>query len=110
MGTAVAAIDYVDLGLYLLAGAAAARLWRTSGSGAGAWSAAAFGALAVIVVAGRALPSDPTGADAVVQRFLVALLVMLAAPATSYWPLALLAVPDRLTSLVTRRNPGRRNH
>jgi hypothetical protein len=40
----------------------------------------------------------------------VALLVMLAVPATSYWPLALLAVPDRLTSLVTRRNPGRRNH
>jgi len=76
LGTAVAAIDYLDLGLYLLTGAAAARLWRTSGSGAGAWSAAAFGALAVIVVAGRALPSDPAGADAVVQRFLVALLVL----------------------------------
>jgi signal transduction histidine kinase len=76
VGTAVGAIDYVDLGLYLLAGAAAARLWRTSGSGAGAWSAAAFGALAVIVVVGRALPSDPSGADAVVQRFLVALLVL----------------------------------
>jgi signal transduction histidine kinase len=76
VGTAVAAIDYVDLALYLLAGAAAARLWRTSGSGAGAWSAAAFGALAVIVVVGRALPRDPTGADAVVQRFLIALLVL----------------------------------
>lgn len=76
METAVAAIDYLDLGLYLLAGAAAARVWRTGGSGAGAWSAAAFGDLAVIVVVGRAVPSDPTGADAVVQRFLIALLVL----------------------------------
>ncbi|HVV58682.1 MAG TPA: hypothetical protein VHC45_09985 [Gaiellaceae bacterium] len=60
MGTAVGAIDDVDLRLYLLAGTAAARVWRTFGSGAGAWSAAAFGALAATSSAARfAVALDP---------------------------------------------------
>ncbi|HEX7084662.1 MAG TPA: HAMP domain-containing sensor histidine kinase [Gaiellaceae bacterium] len=75
MSTAVAAIDYLNLALYLLAGAAALRVWRRSGSRAGGWSASAFGVLAVVVVVGRVLPDDPTGAMAVVLRVLILLLV-----------------------------------
>jgi uncharacterized membrane protein len=78
-------------------------------------SALLIGLVAVVISRHRELRDsaeapDPLHAFGTCVVFLVALLVMLAAPATSYWPLALLAVPDRLTSLVTRRNPDRRNH
>jgi uncharacterized membrane protein len=54
---------------------------------------------------------DPVHAFGTCVVFLVALALMLAVPATSYWPLALLAVQERLTSLVaTRRNGLRRSH
>jgi uncharacterized membrane protein len=54
---------------------------------------------------------DPVHAFGTCVVFLVALALMLAVPATSYWPLALLAVQERLTSLVTtRRNGVRHSH
>jgi uncharacterized membrane protein len=54
---------------------------------------------------------DPVHAFGTCVVFLVALALMLAVPATSYWPLALLAAQERLTALVTtRRNGVRHSH
>lgn len=49
--------------------------------------------------------SDPLGSFAVCATFLVALAVMLLVPATSYWPLLLLALPDRLVAWWRRQHP-----
>src|SRR4051794_35835812 len=76
MKTAVEIVGYVNLALYVLAGGAAMRVSRRTGSRAGAWAAATFGSLALVVVVARLLPQDPHGAEAVVLRLLVALLVV----------------------------------
>lgn len=53
---------------------------------------------------------DPVHAFGTFAAFVVALLVMLALPATSYWPLLLLAVSDRLGAVVSARLTTRRTH
>jgi signal transduction histidine kinase len=76
MTRAVSIIGDVDLALYVLAAIHAARIALRMGSRAGAWAAATFGALAVVVVVGRLLPTHPHGGDVAVQRLLIVLLVL----------------------------------
>lgn len=60
----------------MLAAILAVRVWRRTGSRAGAWAAATFASLATVVVVGRFLPQHPHGGEVVAQRFLIALLVL----------------------------------
>ena len=77
MSTLVDIVDYVNLGLFVLAGVVAVHQWRRGGGRAGLWAALTFGALALVVVAGRTLPDDPeTRTQLIEQRVIVAVLVL----------------------------------
>jgi hypothetical protein len=75
-----------------------------------------LGLIAVVISRHRELRDSSETPDSVhafgtCAAFVLALVVMLAVPATSYWPLLLLMVSDRLISLVTSRsNVVRRSH
>lgn len=76
-------------------------------------SALLLGLMAVVIARHRELRDtddapDPVHAFGTCAAFVVALAVMLAIPATSYWPLLLLSVSDRFGALVSARlKPGR---
>jgi signal transduction histidine kinase len=70
-------VGYLNLVAYTALGLVALRLWRTRGSRAGPWAAASFGAIALVLVTGRLLPTeDGLLFDYVLPRLRVALLLL----------------------------------
>ena len=75
--TLVESLNWIALVLYSAVGVAALWQWRTHGGRAGVWGALAFGALGLVVIAGRLLPDEPeTTLEHVAARALVAVLVL----------------------------------
>ena len=59
MVTTAQVFGYVNLVAFVALGAAAIRQWRSRHDRAAGWAATAFGSIAVVVLAGRAVPQHP---------------------------------------------------
>ena len=77
MKTLANAVDLLNLALFTLLALAAFWEWRAGRGRAGLWAALAFGALAVVVDAGRIVAEEPEGRlEVVAERALIAILVL----------------------------------
>ncbi len=77
MRTIVQVLNYVNLALFTLLAVVALHQWRRGLGRAALWAALTFGALAIVVDVGRALPDNPEGfAQLAAQRLLIAVLVL----------------------------------
>jgi signal transduction histidine kinase len=75
--TFVDVVGYANLALFSVVALVSFREWRSRQSRAGLWAAATFGALALVVDVGRAVPSNPGNDwELLAQKLLVAGLVL----------------------------------
>jgi signal transduction histidine kinase len=77
VATAVQTVEYVNAVVFGLLALVAGRLWLRGRGRPALWAALSFGAVGIVVLAGRVLPGEPTNdAEEVIQRIEIALLVL----------------------------------